>query len=515
MRRRAGQARHLAVTRSVPAEVGSGRAGAQRRRRVAARLGLLRLRPALLEELDLVLNLVHDGPHVALSELKLLHHLARHRVRAVRVRVEGELNRAGVTRGVANLEAEPERLILEDTTLDPEVERSTLLPHLPDITLLNRLRREVNLAGRTRHRRRPSQPAPAGVLLAAAAAVLTRRVDGRRRRGGRGGRRRIPLVRRAGGWSGRRCIPTARLFLRRRGHRVGVRRHGLGSDASVTLVLAGGRGRLRPRVRSHARQPLAPLTRRSRVVRRIVPSVAALMRVASLAAGFAARGSLPPPGPLIFPPRVGARFTRVESHVAHRRRALGSRRGVGLWVLHGELLRAAGPGRLRLLLDGWLGLGLRLDGRLVQERVRHQLLRVESLADGGDALQDERSEIRVDDLVQRLGLDTLGDALEDLRWVSAFAVRTLVRDQLDDAHAERVDVHALVVVLVVELGRHELRGANHRLGPVVVQHGGQSEVPDLHLALVLVDEDVVALQVAVHDGRVVRVEVVQAPQDLP
>ena len=178
-------------------------------------------------------------------------------------------------------------------------------------------------------------------------------------------------------------------------------------------------------------------------------------------------------------------------------------------------MRAAGPGRLRLLLDGWLGLGLRLDRRLVQEGIRHQLLRRQPLVDGSDALEHERSEVRVDYLVERLGFDSLGYALEDLRGVTALAVRALVRDQLDDAHSERVDVHPLVVVLVVQFGRHELRGADHRLGPVVVQHGGQTEVPNLHLALVLVDKDVVALQVAVHDGRGLRVQVVQAPQDLP
>ena len=92
------------------------------------------------------------------------------------------------------------------------------------------------------------------------------------------------------------------------------------------------------------------------------------MLAAALAAGFASRVPSPPRAArLILPPRVGSGFVRVETHVAHRRRALRSRRRVGRGVLHGELMRAAGPGRLRLLLDGWLGLGLRLDRRLVQE----------------------------------------------------------------------------------------------------------------------------------------------------
>ena len=98
VRRRADQARAFAVARGVPAvEVGRRRSGAARRGTAAARrLRLrLRLRPALVEELDLVLDLAHDGPNVALGELTL-HHLARRR-RAVRVRVR-KLHRAGVAR---------------------------------------------------------------------------------------------------------------------------------------------------------------------------------------------------------------------------------------------------------------------------------------------------------------------------------------------------------------------------------------------------------------------------------
>mmetsp|Transcript_5852 Transcript_5852/g.25920 ORF Transcript_5852/g.25920 Transcript_5852/m.25920 type:complete len:1112 (+) Transcript_5852:100-3435(+) len=506
VRRRADQARAFAVARGVPAvEVGRRRSGARRGRGIAAarRLRLrLRLRPALVEELDLVLYLAHDGPNVALGELKLLHHLARHRVRAVRVRVEGKLHRAGVARGVADLEAEPEGLILEDATLDPEVERTALLPTaLPRLALFGRrLRGEVNLAVTSRHGRRTSEPALAGVLLAAVLPLI----DGRRRRGGSAARDDlvVPDPRVAPVVSPR---SPGQILPRRGRHRVRVRR------PPLVLALESGRRGLRPGVRSHAREAFAPLARGSRVVRGFGPLAQAVMLAAALAARFASRV----PSLCILPPRVGSGFVRVETHVANRRRALRSRRRVKRGVLHGELMRAAGPGRLRLLLDGWLGLGLRLDRRLVQEGICHQLLRRQPLVDGSDALEHERSEVRVDYLVERLRFDALGDALEDLRGVTALPVRALVRDQLDDAHSERVDVHPLVVVLVVQFGRHELRGADHRFGPVVVQHGSQTEVPNLHLALVLVDKDVVALQVAVHDGRGLRVQVVQAPQDLP
>jgi len=48
----------------------------------------------------------------------------------------------------------------------------------------------------------------------------------------------------------------------------------------------------------------------------------------------------------------------------------------------------------------------------------------------------------------------------------------------------------------------------------VPQHGGEAQVADLDAALVPVDEDVVALEVAVDDRRVEAVEVGEAPQDL-
>lgn len=67
------------------------------------------------------------------------------------------------------------------------------------------------------------------------------------------------------------------------------------------------------------------------------------------------------------------------------------------------------------------------------------------------------------------------------------------RDHLQHAHPERVDVDGRVVPSLVHFGRHELGRAQHR--PAVRRR--KAQVPDLDgLAL---DEDVVALQVAVDD----------------
>jgi hypothetical protein len=63
----------------------------------------------------------------------------------------------------------------------------------------------------------------------------------------------------------------------------------------------------------------------------------------------------------------------------------------------------------------------------------------------------------------------LRHALEDLRHAVALAVGVLQRGQLQQAHAEAVDVDALVVVLLVKhLGRHELGRACGHVGVWVV-----------------------------------------------
>ena len=111
------------------------------------------------------------------------------------------------------------------------------------------------------------------------------------------------------------------------------------------------------------------------------------------------------------------------------------------------------------------------------------------------------------------------DLLVDLRRVAAFRVGELLRDHLERAHAERVDVHLFVVGLVVQLRRHELGRAQHAtsLARRVVGGSscGQAQVADPQIPGSAVDEDVVALDVAVDDLGVPRVQVRESFQNLP
>ena len=45
--------------------------------------------------------------------------------------------------------------------------------------------------------------------------------------------------------------------------------------------------------------------------------------------------------------------------------------------------------------------------------------------------------------------------------------------------------------------------------------GGQAQIPNLDLPLVPIDENVVAFEISVDDGRVMAVEIEEAHQDLP
>ena len=103
-----------------------GRRLRDRRLRRRRRVALLHFLLPLVEELHLVLNLVHDGADVALRELQLVHHLAGDAVRAVRVRVERELHRARVSGSVADLQPQTQRLILQNAALDAEIQRPAL-----------------------------------------------------------------------------------------------------------------------------------------------------------------------------------------------------------------------------------------------------------------------------------------------------------------------------------------------------------------------------------------------------
>ena len=173
----------------------------------------------------------------------------------------------------------------------------------------------------------------------------------------------------------------------------------------------------------------------------------------------------------------GRRRGRLEIHEGLESVLRGGRRGVGLQELaqgHREL-----GGRLVAVLEV-LGQGLLEDG---QERV--------VLLPGGDEV-----EVRL----------LVGDLVEDRHEV----VRVegpLAREELEEhaAHAEEVaaavDLEPLHLLGRHVVGRaHDVAGAGHGGGG----EPGHPEVHDLH-RLVLIDEDVRGLDVAVHDALLVRV----------
>ena len=83
-------------------------------------------------------------------------------------------------------------------------------------------------------------------------------------------------------------------------------------------------------------------------------------------------------------------------------------------------------------------------------------------------------------------------------------------------HPERVNIHPVVVVLVIELRSHKLRRTQHRLRRRPrPQKRRQTQIANLDDPLGAVDEDVVAFQVAVDDRRGVAVQIDEPAQNLP
>ena len=75
------------------------------------------------------------------------------------------------------------------------------------------------------------------------------------------------------------------------------------------------------------------------------------------------------------------------------------------------------------------------------------------------------------DLLSSVEAAHQGDLAVDLRRVFALGVGVLQGGQLQQAHAEAVHVHALVILLLVQLGSHELGGACTSAGLCVCLYG--------------------------------------------
>lgn len=155
-----------------------------------------------------------------------------------------------------------------------------------------------------------------------------------------------------------------------------------------------------------------------------------------------------------------------------------------------------------------------------------------------NALVDEVEYFRVTDLGEAVWFQALRHLLVDLGRIRALAIRILSRCHLEQAHAESVHVHFFTVTfLLVHFWRHEFgRALMDSVGEVSCDlknrgtiamtsltyhcvastqlHLGRAHVSDLDLTVCAVDENVITLDVAVDDGRVVSVQIVQAFQYL-
>jgi hypothetical protein len=154
---------------------------------------------------------------------------------------------------------------------------------------------------------------------------------------------------------------------------------------------------------------------------------------------------------------------------------------------------------------------------LLQEVALQEVLHAGTLGGvRGQTAADEVACPQVADAEEDLGRDLADHLLVDLSGVGALAVGRLLGHHLEDAHPEGVHVHLLVVLLIVELGRHELGGAEHRERCSPSRDiGGEPQVPDAEIARGSVDKDVVALEVPMDDGRDVGVQIEEPAQDLP
>ena len=329
---------------------------------------------------------------------------------------------------------------------------------------------------------------------------------------------------------GHGLLPAAGLLLRGRARARGRRRL-----PAAGLLPLGGRGGGGGLGLGLGRRPLRALSgRAARPQRRGLPLAAALGGAArggaELRAGLLrapARGLLRLPRPL---PRHGGGAQDAVQLGGAARPAPAPGRGAALRLRRRRerLLREAQVCLVLLRAQLRLLLALAAGGGLREEGVRQHLPRAGPPAAGrhGEAVADEVRDAGQADARERLRQHALRHLAVDLRAVGALVVGQAPRGHLQDAHAEGVDVHALVRAALVQLGCHVVGRAQRRGGGGGLAVGDaarlraararrQPQVADAHRAVRGGVQHVLALDVAVHDGRVEgAVQVGEAIQDL-
>ena len=141
-----------------------------------------------------------------------------------------------------------------------------------------------------------------------------------------------------------------------------------------------------------------------------------------------------------------------------------------------------------------------------------QLLCRRSIAFAIDTRQDEVADLRVAYSLEGPWILAVNDLAINLGRVLTLLVRHLSREHFENGHAKCINVDLRAVVLLVKFRRHKLWRAEDGRRVRRVHGRRKAEVTYLDIATVRVDEDVVALDVSVNDGRIVLVQVIEALQ---
>mmetsp|Transcript_12130 Transcript_12130/g.36979 ORF Transcript_12130/g.36979 Transcript_12130/m.36979 type:complete len:279 (-) Transcript_12130:120-956(-) len=129
-------------------------------------------------------------------------------------------------------------------------------------------------------------------------------------------------------------------------------------------------------------------------------------------------------------------------------------------------------------------------------------------------LQDDVLELGVHHFLQRDRPVPIDDFADDLSRGVALLVRVLHGEHLQHTHSKGVDVDLLRIFLIVQLWGHKFGRTDHGVRLLPRLYAGEAQVTELHLANVTVDEDVVTLEVTVHNWWVEAVQVGDGLEDV-
>ena len=88
-------------------------------------------------------------------------------------------------------------------------------------------------------------------------------------------------------------------------------------------------------------------------------------------------------------------------------------------------------------------------------------------------------------------------------------------EDLKHAHSKRIDVDFLIVgALFIHVRSHELRCSKHAEYSPVPMYSTEPKIADAKVSRSTVDEDVLTLEIAMNDRRILRVQILEPVQNL-